>query len=173
MIYRPAKLSDHEALSNLICAFRAEISRMRGYEASSSQEEAKREVKEELSQERFIIYVAEEESLCGYAVFKDEDRTVWMEQLYVAPDFRRQGIARQFLAVGEALAESRGQETLYFWVHPDNRGMLSFLRSTGYDVLNLIEVRRKRNRETCPDEVRIFDATLFYGKGPIAKEAEL
>ncbi len=172
MIYRPAKSSDEEALSRLIGNFHEEIARLKGSWDLFSRDEAKKELKDELSQERFIVYVAEDETLCGYAVFKDEDRTVWIEQLYVEPAFRRQGIARQFLAVGEALAETRGQETLYFWVHPDNTAMLLFLKANGYDVLNLIEVRRRRERETCTDEVDIFGTTLRYKKGMEDKEAE-
>ena len=166
MIYRLAKPGDEKALTELIRKFRSEIARMRGRPGSYTSEEARRELTEDLSQERFIIYVAEEETLSGYCVFKDEERTVWMEQLFVDPACRRKGIVRQFVTIGEALAESRGQETLFFWVHPDNRVMLSFLKSTGYDVLNLIEIRRRRNGETCPDRVEMFGHTLYYGKGP-------
>ena len=166
MIYRLAKPGDEKVLAELIRKFRSEIALMRGRLGSFSPEEARRELIEDFSQERFIIYVAEEETLCGYCVFKDEEQTVWMEQLFVDPAFRRKGIARQFVIIGEALAESRGQETLYFWVHPDNRVMLSFLKSLGYDILNLIEVRRRRQGETCPDRVEIFGHTLHYGKAP-------
>lgn len=36
----------------------------------------------------------------------------------------------------EALAASYGEKTLYFNVHPNNHGMIGFLRRHGYTVLN-------------------------------------
>ena len=35
-----------------------------------------------------------------------------------------------------------GEDTVYNFVHPNNEGMIRFLASKGYTVLNMIEVRK-------------------------------
>ena len=42
----------------------------------------------------------------------------------------------------ESVAEEYGNDTLYQYVHPNNDVMLDFLKTNGYDVLNLIEIRK-------------------------------
>jgi ribosomal protein S18 acetylase RimI-like enzyme len=42
----------------------------------------------------------------------------------------------------EEIAASMGEDTVYNFVHPNNEGMIRFLASKGYTVLNMIEVRK-------------------------------
>jgi hypothetical protein len=44
----------------------------------------------------------------------------------------------------EEISLKLGNDQLYIWVHPDNHRMLKFLKKKGYDVLNLIEVKKKK-----------------------------
>ena len=55
----------------------------------------------------------------------------------------------------EALAASYGEETLYFNVHPNNHGMIGFLRRHGYTVLNLVEIRRPYRDECLSETIRV------------------
>jgi ribosomal protein S18 acetylase RimI-like enzyme len=164
MIFRSLKPDDSKALMSLFKDFHNEISRLRGKTQMCSPDEARQEL-DYFNRSPFTLYVAEEDELAGYAVFKIYDNTVWVEQLYVRPEYRRQGVGRQFLVIGEALADNYGQETVYFWVHPDNTAMLQFLKKTGYDVLNLVEIRRQREAESCCHTVQLFESTVRYCKG--------
>ena len=61
------------------------------------------------------------------------------------------GIASALYAEAECLAEKLGSSTVYNWVHPNNNIIVAFLKKRGYDVLNLVEVRRARPGER-PDK---------------------
>ncbi|MEM6619932.1 MAG: GNAT family N-acetyltransferase [Pseudomonadota bacterium] len=52
--------------------------------------------------------------------------------LAVAPDARRQGIARALLALGETQARARGVAEMFLEVAQDNHPALALYRGTGY-----------------------------------------
>jgi ribosomal protein S18 acetylase RimI-like enzyme len=62
----------------------------------------------------------------------------------------------------EKIAEEYGNDTLYNYVHPNNDRMLRFLAKMGYDVLNLIEVRKAGKNENTPDTYTIGNNTFKY-----------
>ncbi len=45
----------------------------------------------------------------------------------------------------EEYSAKLGNDQLYVWVHPDNHRMIRFLKKKGYDVLNLIEVKKVKD----------------------------
>jgi GNAT superfamily N-acetyltransferase len=83
----------------------------------------------------------------GYLVCRVVGDVVWAESLYVLPAYRRQGIASTLYAEAEKLALALGSDAPYNWVHPNNDPIIQFLQRRGYDVLNLIELRRPRSGE--------------------------
>ena len=60
----------------------------------------------------------------------------------------------------EELAREMGDDTVYNFVHPNNEGMIAFLRSKGYTVLNMIEIRRPYTGEKLTTMVRV-DGNVF------------
>ena len=60
------------------------------------------------------------------------------------------------------MAASYGEDTVYNFVHPNNDGVIAFLRSMGYSVLNLIEVRKPYAGEELTTEIRVGEHTFDY-----------
>ena len=109
------------------------------------------------------VYIAMEQGMCaGYLVCRVEAPCVWVESVFVREAYRRQGIATALLREAEALAKSYGEETLYFYVHPNNEGMIAFLRGHGYTVLNLIEIRRPYAGERPSATIRVGENDFDY-----------
>ena len=55
-----------------------------------------------------------------------------------------------------------GEDTVYNFVHPNNDGMIAFLRAKGYTVLNLIEIRKPYRDETPKTSIRVGNHTFDY-----------
>ena len=106
----------------------------------------------------FPVFVAVDESgIAGYLLCRVNENVVWAEHLFVAPEHRRKGLASALYAEAERLVEELGGRTLYNWIHPNNDAIVQFLKSRGYDVLNLVEVRKAVAGES-------VDGTLRVGK---------
>ncbi len=148
MIIRPAKAEDHPQLRTLVMRFRESLADLEGRRAATTRADAEAELGE-YEEKGFPLFVAEDEEggLSGYLVCRLDGKTVWAESLFVEPSCRRRGIASQLYAEAERLAKNLGSRTVYNWVHPRNDAIVSFLKRRGYDVLNLIELRRP-----APDE---------------------
>lgn len=155
--------ADHETVIHLIARFRAELRRLRGGRADIDVGAAADELRQYATM-GYPVFVAESDqgAVIGYLVCRVEGETVWVESLYVAPAYRRRGIASALHAEAEQLAEQLGGDTVYNWVHPDNAGIIRFLRQRGYSVLNLIEVRRPRRDETLGQRIRVGDHEFDY-----------
>jgi ribosomal protein S18 acetylase RimI-like enzyme len=143
VIIHPARADDETALVHLVAGFRASLARLRGRVHTPDLEAARREVAE-YREKRFPIYVAEGDGgeLIGYLVCRVDGDVVWAESLYVQPGSRRRGVGSALYAEAERLAQSLGGNALYNWVDPDNERIIRFLQKRGYNVLNLIELRR-------------------------------
>jgi hypothetical protein len=50
----------------------------------------------------------------------------------------------------------------YNWVHPNNDGIIAFLRKRGYGVLNLIELRGARPGASLTNKVRVGEHEFDY-----------
>jgi GNAT superfamily N-acetyltransferase len=148
MITLVAANEEHiDLIAPLIAKFRVALKRHSGI-ASAENHAAAREEYREYLRSGFPVYVAMDGRTCaGYLVCRLDEPCVWAESLYVSEEHRRRGVASLLYEKAEELAAGFGETTVYNWVHPNNDGMIAFLASRGYDVLNLIEIRRPYSGE--------------------------
>ncbi len=162
MLIRESTAQDHNALAELVAAFRAELAALRGRDTQPDLIAAAREIHLH-GQQQGRFHVAEEAGrLVGYLLCRVDGATVWAEHLYVLPAWRRHGIAGALYEQAEALAETLGSTTVYNWIHPNNRAMVAFLRNRGYDVLNLVEVRRPAPGEQIEGTMQVGSFEFRY-----------
>ena len=151
-----------DAAAVLVAEFRVALKSYKGISAAPDFSAGRDEMAEYLDA-GFPVYAAMQDGeLAGYAVCRVDAPCVWLESLYVRPGFRRQGIASALVRKAEALARSYGEETLYHYVHPNNHGMIRFLQSLGYTVLNLVEIRKPYAGETLSQKIPVGDHTFDY-----------
>ena len=147
---------------SLAAEFRASLRALKGIVSKPDPDEGKKEIAEFL-QAGFPVYAAKEGSTCvGYIVCRIEGTVLWSEQIYVAKDHRRKGVACALFAKAEEIAASMGEDTIYNYVHPNNEGMIAFLRSKGYTVLNLIEIRKPYTNEQLKTTIQVDQNTFNY-----------
>ena len=143
MQIRRSELRDRESLVELIAQFREALSEFTAKTTDATRAQAAAEI-DEYDGKGFPVFVAEtvDRQIVGYLVCRVDGNTVWAESLFVLPEHRRRGVGSQLYAQAERLAADLGASTVYNWVHPRNSTIVSFLKRRGYDVLNLIELRR-------------------------------
>lgn len=112
---------------------------------------------------RYPIFVAKDAGKCvGYIVCRIEESLLWVEQLYVCGDYRRKGIASLLFKEAEEIAHSMGEDTVFNYVHPNNNGVIRFLRSKGYTVLNLIEIHKPYQGEKLTTTIQVDNHSFDY-----------
>lgn len=163
IVIRRLQQRDEDALANLVAQFRVSLKEPRGERMEPDSAAAREEVAY-YSHRNYPIFVAEGigAGLVGYLVCRMEGKVVWAESLYVRPEFRRQGIASSLYAQAEQVAEERGGTTLFNWVHPNNLAAIRFLKKRGYNVLNLIELRRPVGGESSTKTIRVGTEEFNY-----------
>jgi len=163
MKIRSYEVRDREDLINLIAKFRVRLAELKAIDKEINLKDAEEELDYYLNK-KFPIFIAEDLDgiLIGYHVCRVEDDVVWSESLYVLPEMRRKGIGSALYEKGENLVEQLGGETLYNWVHPNNDISIPFLKKRGYDVLNLIEVRKKRANEKFTQVINVGKHKFNY-----------
>ncbi len=160
---RDMQPGDHGALVNMIAEFRVTLSRFLGRAKSPDYEAAEAELAA-YDPPKFHVLVAEseDERLCGFAVCRSVDDELWVDVLYVVPEFRRQGIGTALFQEAENFAAEQGSQTVFNWVHPNNDRMIGFLRKQGYYVLNRIEVRKARPGESYLQRINVGKNVFEY-----------
>ena len=157
-----ASIADIDIVAPLIAAFRAELRRLKGEDIPLDLQSALEEFAEYIDK-KYPIFLHKEHSEClGYLVCRVEEPVVWVESLFVEAGARRQGIASALYLAAEELAHSYREHTLYNYVHPNNDAMIAFLAKRGYDVLNLIEIRKKRPAETTTEKIAVRNNIFNY-----------
>ena len=153
---RSVQTGDEEGLIRLIAEFRVSLAELRGKVHPINLAAAKDELAE-YAGKGFPIYVAESvtAALVGYLVCRVDGDVVWAESLYIVPDYRRRGVGSALFAEAERLAQELGGDTPYNWVDPNNARIIRFLQKRGYNVLNLIELRRPQPGEELTQKISL------------------
>ncbi len=163
MRIRLADKNDIDKIARLMANFRLEHRLIKGIKSTLDIESAKREFIEFIHS-KFPIYIVldEQRDVLGYIVLRINDDVVWVEQLYVVESSRRKGIAKLLFEKAQKVANSIGCETLYNWVLPNNDKIIKFLAKNGYDVLNMIEIRKAYKNEKNEDEISVGNFKYKY-----------
>lgn len=160
---RTIQPEDHEDMVQLIAQFRVTMSRL--YGRAEPQDVVSAEVElARYDDPSYKVFIAEDEekTLIGYLVCRNIEEKVCAESLFVLPEYRRQGIGTALYEKAETLVEDLELETVYNQVHPNNDRMICFLLKRGYNVLNMIEVRRTRSGEAHLQRIKVGKNTFDY-----------
>ncbi len=153
---------DADRIAPLAAAFRCTLKSYKGITSSPDTESAKEEILEYLHK-GYPVYAAEDDvALAGYIVCRTDESCLWVEHIFVCEEYRRKGVASMLFSKAEEIAGSMGEDTVYNFVHPNNEGMIRFLRSKGYTVLNMIEIRKPYKGEKPAAVVHVENETFDY-----------
>jgi len=152
-----------DELVKLIVNFRIDLAALRSIEKKVDIKAAFEELEYYL-ENQFPIYLAMDDTnkILGYIVCRLQEDIVWNESLYVIPEDRRKGVGTALFIKTEALARTLGRETVYNWVDPNNYRSLLFLKKLGYNVLNLIEIRKRISTDIISQKIQVGKFEFDY-----------
>ena len=150
------------SLAYLVVDFRKALHKLTDSNITIDVDEAVEELRYYLDKKYPIYAISDNGRYIGYCVCKIEDDVVWLESIYVRPEYRRKGVGKMLFEKAESVAKEYGNSTLYQYVHPNNDNMLNFLKGNGYDVLNLIEIRKAYEGEENKTTYTIGDHEYKY-----------
>ena len=154
--------TDADKIAPLVAAFRTQLKSCKGIKSQPDIEAGKEEILE-FVESGFPVYAVEDSGiLAGYIVCRIDAPCLWVEHIYVRPDYRRRGIATMLFSKAEEIAASMGEDTVYNYVHPNNENMIRFLRSKGYTVLNMIEIRKPYRDEKLTEIIHVGKEAFDY-----------
>lgn len=146
----------------LVAEFRVTLDSFRGIRSQPDCSAGKEELLDFL-RSGFPVFAAEEDgALIGYLVCRIDEPCLWVEHIFVQEEFRRKGAASLLFRKAEELAEAMGEDTVFNYVHPNNEPMIRFLRSKGYTVLNMIEIRKPYRGERLTTTIRVENNVFDY-----------
>src|SRR5690554_3271603 len=148
MSIRKANINDLDIVSPLIAKFRVVLKSFKGVKSKENIAYAKEEFIDYINDNYPVFLYLDNDKCVGYLVCRIVNGIVWVESIYVLDEYQRKGIGSSLFNKAEELALTLGGNTLYNYVHPNNENMIKFLQDKGYNVLNLIELRKKYPNET-------------------------
>lgn len=157
-----AKIDYEEKIAPLIAQFRVELKQLKGITSKPQIDQAKEEFREYL-EAKYPVFVAEKDNeLLGYLVCRIDGSVVWAESIFVSESARRSGIASKLYQEAENIARGLGGTNVFNWVHPNNDKMINFLAKRGYNVLNLIEIRKPWENEVFTQKISVGNHKYNY-----------
>lgn len=154
--------SDRQEVVEMIASLRGFLAKLKSIKKNLDLEAADDELQSYLRKGFPVFVVDSPDGLAGYLVCKIDDDVVWAESIFVRPEYRRKGIASSLYIEAERLAQELGSDTVFNWVHPNNKVSISFLKKRGYTVLNLIEVRRPWKDEKLTTKIQVEENEFDY-----------
>ena len=162
--YEIIKFSEQyfDQTAELISLFRNQLRKYKGIDSTPDIVSASKELTSISKDENYPIYLClENEVVVGYMMLKI-DGVIWVEQIYVKESYRRKGIASLLYEEAEKRSKEIGEDTLFNCVHLNNEAIISFLKSKGYTVLNLIEIRKPYKNEKLNTIVKVGNNDFDY-----------
>ena len=155
-------MEDADRIAPLAAAFRTQLKSYKGIRSQLNIEAGKEEILDFLNSDFPVFGVEDNGALVGYMVCRTDEPCLWVEHLYVQEDHRRRGVASMLFKKAEEIAASMGEDTVYNFVHPNNESMIRFLRSKGYTVLNMIEIRKPYASEKLTTTIYVDQEAFDY-----------
>lgn len=149
-------------LAYLCKDFRRTLSGFKNQEFKGDVDDCVEELKSYLKHDYPIFAVSDNGKYIGYIVCRIDDDVVFLESIFVRKENRHKGVGKILFDKAESIAREYGNDSLYMSVHPNNDEMLRFLRGNGYDVLNLIEIRKAYHDEENDQTYTIGNNTYRY-----------
>ncbi len=153
---------DADRLAPLVAEFRVTLNGYRGVASEPDVPASRAEIVEFLDAGMPVFAVEDGDKLAGYMVCRIDAPCLWVEHLFVRDEYRRRGVATLLFEKAEEIGRAMGEDTVFNFVHPNNLGMIGFLRSKGYTVLNMIEIRKPYKGEKLTTAIQVGDAVFDY-----------
>ena len=140
---RKLKDENMEVFAELLFRFFAELRRKQGW-SPPSMESIKAEAQKALKHNDIVLigYVGDRPAGFIRVSTHHEDAVFWVDEIFVLPEFRKQGIGRKLVRAAEKEVLRRGERSLYLYVLPQEKDAIAFWKSMGYTILNTIELVR-------------------------------
>ena len=146
----------------LVMEFRNYLDSLHGYETNEDEMLARNEIDDYFKHGYPIYAISVNGLMVAYSVLRIEDDVVWLESLFVREEYRKRGFGRRLFEKAEEIANEYGNDTLYNYIHPNNELMIRFLKEMDYDVINLLEIRKRYKNEEINEEYQIGNHTFKY-----------
>jgi len=155
--------ANKQELAQMIKSFRNYLASLKKRDQDMTVKNALKEI-EYYSDKNYPIYTAlmNKDDYAGYFILKYDDDGVWLEHFFVKETYRKQAIGSKLFQKAEEVVEQLGYVNLYNWVHPNNYRMINFLKKQGYDVLNMIEIRKKFQKEKLKSSINVGENKFTY-----------
>jgi ribosomal protein S18 acetylase RimI-like enzyme len=76
----------------------------------------------------------------------------WLEDLYISEEFRGIGIGKSAMAALDKLMEERNITSMFVDVIPRNTAAIKLYKQSGFDHLNMIQLRKNYDKRLDKDE---------------------
>ncbi len=153
---------DADRVAGLVAAFRGVLRSYKGIVSRPDVEAGREEILDFLRSGCPVYAIEDDGDPVAYIVCRIDEPCLWVEHLFVREDHRRKGLATMLFNKAEEIAASMGEDTVYNFVHPNNEDMISFLRSKGYTVLNMLEIRKPYESEELTTTVHVDEEAFDY-----------
>ena len=151
-----------DKVAPLVADFRVTLREYKNIISQTNIDSGKEEIIDFLNS-GYPVFAAEDNGvLLGYIVCRIEEPCLWVEHIYVSKEHRRKGIATMLFNKAEELAALMGEDTVFNYVHPNNENAICFLRSKGYTVLNMIEIRKPYKDERLTTTIKVDNNVFDY-----------
>jgi ribosomal protein S18 acetylase RimI-like enzyme len=155
-------IADAEKIASMAADFRVQLNSFKGIRSTPDEEAAKEEIMEFL-EAGFPVYAVRDGGVfAGYLVCRIDHPCLWVEHIFVSQEYRRKGVGTMLFNKAEEIAAAMGEETVFNFVHPNNAKMIAFLRSKGYTVLNMIEIRKPYKWEKLTGTIDVGNESFDY-----------
>ena len=169
VVIRRYKPKDLDAAAELLADFYHTMQRLKGRKQDRRLEKAYEDLSNRLERGE-IVFVAETgEVIVGIQIIST-DPICKLECVYVDENYRRSGIAHLLFGTAETFLKSIGEQSFYASVHPNNLPVIEMLRKNGYDVLNLLELRKRWPDQRRYEDVTIMGEKFVYEMGDLLDE---
>ena len=110
--------------------------------------ELKREAKEYFERGD-LIFIAYKDEPAGFIRLSSREGCYWIEELFVKPKFRGQGIGKALVKRAEEEVKKH-DDALYLYVLPQDKDAIAFWKKMGYRIVNTIELMKDLSDEKVP-----------------------